>query len=112
MPDLWFASVLIASKAMSSAAHACLGRKRGAAIARTKVAAAIVHMSSLVTLALIAFGCLLSNTLGAPLACVLSASLVAKAASSAHRYLPLHAVVQAYEGEVVDNSGVADKIPS
>lgn len=48
----------------------------------------------------------------APLACVLSASLAAKAASSAHRYLPLHAVVQAYEGEVVDDSVVADKMPS
>ena len=48
----------------------------------------------------------------APLACVLSASLAAKAASSAHRYLPLHAVVQAYEDEVVDDSVVADKMPS
>lgn len=48
----------------------------------------------------------------APLACVLSANLAAKAASSAHRYLPLHAVVQAYEGEVVDDSVVADKMPS
>lgn len=65
MSDLRFASVFIASKATSSVAHACLGRKRGAAIARTKVAAAIVHMSSLVTLAWIAFGCHLSNTLGA-----------------------------------------------
>lgn len=65
MSDLRFASVFIASKATSSVAHACLGRKRGAAIARTKVAAAIVHMSSLVTLAWIASGCHLSNTLGA-----------------------------------------------
>ncbi len=65
MPDLRFASVLIASKATPSAAHACLGRKRDAAMARTKVAAAIVQMSSLVTLALIAFGCHLGNTLGA-----------------------------------------------
>lgn len=64
MSDLRFASVFIASKVTSSAAHACLGRKRGAAIARMKVAAAIVHMSSLVTLAWIAFGCHLSNTLG------------------------------------------------
>ena len=48
----------------------------------------------------------------APLACVLSASLAAKAASSAHRCLPLHAVAQAYEGEVVDDSVAADKIPS
>lgn len=47
----------------------------------------------------------------APLACVLSANLAAKAASSAHRYLPLHAVVQAYEGEVVEDSVVADKKP-
>ena len=60
-----FTSGPVASKATSSAAHACLGRKRGAAIARTKVAAAIVHMSSLVTLVRIAFGCHLSNTLGA-----------------------------------------------
>ena len=109
MSDLRFASVFIVSKATSSVAHVCLGRERGAAIARTKVAAAIVHMGSLVTLAWIAFGCHLSNTLGV---CVLSASLAAKAASSAHRYLPLHAVVQAYEGEVVDDSVVADKIPS
>ena len=65
MPDLWFASVLMASKATSSAAHACLGKKRGAAIARTKVAEAIVRMSSLVTLVRIAFGCHLGNTLGA-----------------------------------------------
>lgn len=65
MSDLRPASVFIASKATSSAARACLGRKRGAAIARTKVAAAIVHMSGLVTLVRIAFGCHLSNTLGA-----------------------------------------------
>lgn len=48
----------------------------------------------------------------APPACVLSASLAAKAASSAHRYLPLHAVAQAYEGEMVDDSVIAKKMPS